>query len=466
MRYLPIHFDTHGKTILIAGGQGAAEAKLRTLLKTDATLIVMTPDPSPEILRWEEQGQLQIERRIITESDLDSAVLVYAATEDEPFDAEIAGWASARGIPVNAADQKDACSFITPALVDRSPVIVSLGTEGTSPGLARALKADLEARLPKTLGKLAHKVLELRNTLKRQMPEISDRQAVWAKVFGGALEDKLALDEATIQSRYDAVLSGTSTEKGHVWIVGAGPGDPGLLTREAQRVLHAADTIIYDRLVSQEVLDLGRREAEYIYVGKDPNGHSTRQEAINALMVEHAQKGARVVRLKSGDPLVFGRADEEFDALDASNIPFTIIPGITAATAAASQIKSSLTTRGENTAVQLVTGHGEDGFTELNWAALAEPNSKACVYMGVKAARFIQGRLLLHGASKDLPVTVVENSSRTNSQVLSTTLGQLPQAMALSNIRGPAILMLGFAPRIVSKGRAHEVASAQDRAKA
>jgi len=451
MRYLPIHIDTQNTRILIAGGKSAAEAKLRTLLKTEAALIVMALEPSPEILRWEEQGRLQIVQREVEESDIDGAVLIYAATEDETFNSEVASWARQRGIPVNAADQKDSCNFITPALVDRSPVIVSIGTEGTSPGLARALKADMEAKLPKTLGALAHKVLELRNKLKALMPEISDRQAVWAKVFGGALEDKLALDEVTVQKRYDQVLFGTTENKGHVWIVGAGPGDPGLLTREAQRVLHAADVVIYDRLVSQEVLDLGRREAEYIYVGKDPNGHSTRQDAINDLMVEHAQTGSRIVRLKSGDPLVFGRADEEFDALDAAEVPFTIVPGITAATAAAAQIKASLTTRGENTAVQLVTGHGADGFTELNWAALAEPDSKACVYMGVKAARFIQGRLLLHGASKDLPVTVVENSSRTNSQTLSTTLGQLPQAMALANVRGPAVLMLGFAPRGVQE---------------
>ena len=454
MRYLPIHIDTQNARIVIVGGEGAAEAKLRTLLKTEASLVVITPEPSPEILRWEEQGELQILRREAEESDIPGATLVYAATEDEGLNSEIASWARQRGIPANAADQKDCCSFITPALVDRSPVTISIGTEGTSPGLARALKSELEAMLPRGLGALALTVQRLRARLKTTMPDIAKRQALWAKVFGGSLSDKLALDEATVTERFEAALEGRTEQRGHVWIVGAGPGDAGLLTREAQRVLHAADVVIYDRLVSRDVLDLGRREAEYIYVGKDPNGSSTRQETINALMVEKAAEGHRVVRLKSGDPLVFGRADEEFDALDAANLSWTVVPGITAATAAAADLKASLTTRGVNTAMQLVTGHGEDGFTELDWKALAAPESRAAIYMGVKASRFIQGRLLLHGASPLMPVTVVENASRPNAQVLSTTLGQLPQAMALSNTRGPAVLMLGFRPRSATAERA------------
>jgi len=453
MRYLPIHINTKDARIVVAGGGGAAEAKLRTLLKTDAEIVVFAENAGAEISRWAEHDKVVVEPRGVEPSDLADAVLVYAATEDKAFDAEIAEWARVCGIPVNAADQKDACSFITPALVDRSPVIVSIGTEGTSPGLARALKGDLEARLPKGLGALALSVQSLRTKLKRAMPDIAERQRVWAKVFGGSLEDKLALDKDTVIERYRAVLTGRDERVGHVHIVGAGPGDPGLLTREAQRVLHAADVVIYDRLVSQGVLDLGRREAEYVYVGKDPNGHSTRQDAINALMVEHAQEGAQVVRLKSGDPLVFGRADEEFDALDAAGIRWSLIPGITAATAAAAEIKASLTSRGVNTAVQYVTGHGEDGFAELDWRALAEPGARAVVYMGVKASRFIQGRLLLHGAARSTPVTVVENTSRANSQVLSTTLGQLPMAVSGANLRGPAVLMLGFAPRGVASKR-------------
>ena len=457
MRYLPIHIDTQNARIIVAGGEGAAEAKLRTLLKTEAAVTVFTPAPSDEIVRWEEQGKLQLIRRDVLETDIPGATLLYAALEDEAANSEIASWARSRGIPANAADQKDCCSFITPALVDRSPVVVSIGTEGTSPGLARAIKADVERRFPETLGKLAETVHTLRDKLKLHTPQLEIRQTLWARIFGGDLDAKLRMTPDQVEARYDAVVNGQSPKSGHVHIVGAGPGDAGLLTREAQRVLHAADVVIYDRLVSQEVLDLARREAEYIYVGKDPNGHSTRQEAINGLMVEHASAGSHVVRLKSGDPLVFGRADEEFDALDAAGVPFTVVPGITASVAAAAELKASLTTRGVNTAVHLVTGHGEDGFTELDWKALAEPGARAGIYMGVKAARFIQGRLLLHGANPSTPVTIVENASRPNGQTLSTTLQRLPHAMAGANISGPAVLMLGFQPRGLA---AEKVASA------
>lgn len=448
MRYLPIHFDTRDARIVVAGGGPAAEAKLRTLLRTEALITVFAADPSPEIRRWAQAGRLAVKPRPLAPQDVTGAALVYAATEDEARNGEIAEWARRRGRPVNAADFKAACSFITPALVDRAPVVVSIGTEGTAPGLARALKADLEARLPETLGTLARKIKSLRDDLKRRMPAISDRQALWAKVFGGALGERLALDVETVEARYKRALAGEDAARGHVHIVGAGPGDAGMLTREAQRVLHAADVVVYDRLVSPDILDLARREAEFHYVGKDPDGASTRQEAINALLVETAGAGRRVVRLKSGDPLVFGRADEEFDALDAADIPFTVVPGVTAAAAAAAEIKASLTTRGVNTAVQLVTGHGEDGFAELDWKALAQPDARAAVYMGVRAARFLQGRLLLHGANPATPVTVVENSSRPNSAVLSTTLERLPHAMSGAHIRGPAVLMLGFSPRV------------------
>ena len=447
MRYLPIHIDTQNARIIVAGADAAAEAKLRTLLKTEAAITVFAEGVGDEVSRWADQGRIQIVGRAMTPSDIPGATLVYAATEDEVLNSEIASWARQQGIPVNAADQKDCCSFITPAIVDRSPVVVSIGTEGAAPGLARALKADLEARLPKALGQLAEKVRELRGRLKAEMPNIADRQRLWARVFGGSLTEKLALDAETVEARFQAARAGADAQARHVHIVGAGPGDAGLLTREAQRLLHAADVVIYDRLVGQDILDLARREAEYLYVGKDPAGESTRQEAINALMVDRATQGLSVVRLKSGDPLVFGRADEEFDALDLAGVPFTVVPGITAAAAAGAEIKASLTTRGVNTAMQLVTGHGADGFAELDWSALARPDARAAIYMGVRAARFIQGRLMLHGASPATPVTVVENASRPNRQVLSTTLGRLPHAMAGSHIQGPAVLMLGYTPR-------------------
>ncbi|WP_409433936.1 siroheme synthase CysG [Litorimonas sp. RW-G-Af-16] len=449
MRYLPIHIDTHNARILIVGGGEAAEAKLRTLLKTEAELLLISPNVGPEVARWIEDGKISHLARDFHEQDLEGVTLVYAATEDGSLNAEIAAKAASMNLPVNAADQKDACSFITPALVDRAPMVISIGSEGTSPGLSRAIKSDLETRLPSTLGRLALKTQELRAKVKELMPELSDRQRFWARVFDGKdLTAHLKLDEAGIEDRVDEALTRPDADKGgSVVLVGAGPGNPDLLTFAARQALHSADVVVYDRLVSQDVLDLARREAEYIYVGKEPGGKSTPQDEINQVLIDKARKGFFVVRLKSGDPLIFGRADEELDALEAAAIPTSIIPGITSAASAAAEIGASLTTRGKNKAISLLTGHDAKGFAEQDWKSLAAAHARAAVYMGVGASRFIQGRLLIHGAEHSRPVTVVENASRPNQKIVATTLGALPDDLEAAGIKGPAILLIGYAPR-------------------
>lgn len=450
MRYLPIHFDTQNAQILVIGGGAAAEAKLRTLIKTEARITLIAPLVSDEIARWVEQGLITHEARSFLDWDIDKATLVYAATEDDQLNAEIAELASEKGKPVNAADQKEACSFITPAIVDRSPVIVSIGTEGTSPSLARAIKSEFETRLPETLGKLALKINQLRGHVKNQLPNLAARQRFWASLFGGTdLDAQLRISEGELANRVATKLRAgeDGNEKGgEVVIVGAGPGSADLLTLGARRALHSADVIVYDRLVSQGVLDFGRREATYIYVGKEPGGKSTPQDEINEILVAKARDGLFVVRLKSGDPLIFGRADEEIAALSGAGITFSIIPGITAAASAAAEIGASLTTRGRNKAVSLLTGHDAKGFADHDWKALSEPQARAAVYMGVGAARFIQGRLLIHGADRNMPVTVVENASRAEQIIVATTLGELPSDIEHGGIKGPAILLLGYAP--------------------
>jgi len=441
MRYLPIHVDTQNTVIRVFGGEE------RTLLKTEAKIEVYAEIISDEIKRWADGGKLSWKEKSFDPNDLAQSVLIYAATEDDHLNAEIAKLCREKGILVNAADQKEACDFITPALVDRSPVLVSIGTEGTSPGLARALKADLEKRLPSTLGSLALLTRDLRAKVKIIMPALSDRQTFWAKIFNGKdLNAHLRKDAKSFTKIVEQALENkeTAQKTGQVALVGAGPGDPDLLTFAAQQALHSADVIIYDRLVSQSVLELGRREAEYIYVGKTPNGPSVSQDDINAMIVEKVKEGHHVVRLKSGDPLIFGRADEEIDVLRAAGLPFKIIPGITAAAGAAAEIGASLTTRGKNSAVSFITGHDAKGFAEQDWRSLAENGARAVVYMGVGASRFIQGRLLLHGASPDLPVTVVENATRPNQIVVSTTLSNLIQDMTAAEIKGPAVLMVGY----------------------
>ena len=448
MQYLPIHFDTRGASILIVGGGAAAEAKLRTLLKTEANLLVVAVEVSPEIERWVSQGKLQHFARDFETTDLDSVSLIYAATEDDTYNGKIADMAAERQIPANAADYKEACRFITPALVDRAPVTVSIGTEGTSPALARALKADLETRLPPETGDFALKTKSLREKVKALLPNMADRQRFWARIFGSKdLTAQLRLSASDLEAQVQAELDGVDKAAGKVLLVGAGPGDPDMLTTAARRALHAADVIVYDRLVSDGVLELGRREAEYIYVGKTPGEPSIGQGAINELLIEKASEGLAVVRLKSGDPLIFGRADEEIEALQAVNIGVQIIPGITSAAAAAASINASLTTRGTNKAISLLTGHDAKGFAEQDWVSLARPGGRAAVYMGVGAARFIQGRLMLHGAEPDRPVTVVENASRSNQIITYTSLKNLPEDISAAGIKGPAILLIGYAER-------------------
>ena len=448
MQYLPIHFDTRGASILIVGGGPAAEAKLRTLLKTEAKLIVIAAEISPEISRWAGQDKLQHVNRDFKESDLEGVSLVYAATEDDAYNGEIADLAAARQIPANAADYKDACRFITPALVDRAPVTISIGTAGTSPALARALKSDLETRLPPETGRFALKTNALRKKVKALMPDLADRQRFWAGLLGGKdLTAQLSVSAEDLEAQVETALNGQDVTAGKVLLVGAGPGDPDMLTTAARRALHAADVIVYDRLVSDGVMELGRREAEYIYVGKTPGEPSIGQAAINDILIEKASEGLAIVRLKSGDPLIFGRADEEIDALQAANIPVAIIPGITSAAAAAASINASLTTRGTNKAISLLTGHDAKGFAEQDWAGLARPGGRAAVYMGVGAARFIQGRLMLHGAETDRPVTVVENASRPEQIITYTTLQNLPDDIIEAGIKGPAILLIGYAKR-------------------
>lgn len=450
MRYLPIHVDTAKQRILIVGGEGTAEAKLRTLVKTEAELYLVAPEVGPEITRWIEAGRINWQARDFLENDLNNVRLVYAATENDDENARIGELAGARGLLVNAADQKDACAFITPALVDRSPVIVSIGTEGTSPSLARAVKSEMEQILPSTLGSLANKINSLRAHVKQSLPDLSLRQTFWADIFDGRdLRTQLRMTEPELEARVEEKLTvgKVGAKTGQVVLVGAGPGSPELLTLGARQALHAADVIVYDRLVSQDVLDFGRREAEYIYVGKDPHGYSTRQDAINSILIEKAKEGHHVVRLKSGDPLIFGRADEELDALVEQNIAYRIIPGITSAAAAAAEIGASLTTRGRNKSVSFITGHDAEGFANHDWKSLANAEARAAIYMGVGASRFIQGRLLLHGADRATPVTVVENASRPNQLIVATTLANLAEDIKARGIKGPAILLLGYAPR-------------------
>lgn len=447
MQHFPIFLAVAGRRIVVAGGGETALAKLRLLMRTAARLTVIAPAPIQEIERLAAEGRLRLIRRATEPGDALCAALFYAAHDDATEDARAAALARADGALVNIVDNLDDSAFITPAIVDRDPVVVAIGTEGAAPVLARAIKADLEVRLPARLGLLA-RIGKTFRAAAEVLPQGRARRAFWADWY--LHTGPRAIETATPEGALARLLDrhrAAAPQAGHVDFVGAGPGDPDLLTLKARKALDTADVVIHDRLVSPEILDLARREALLIDAGKEGFGTSTAQDDINNMLVEHAARGLHVVRLKSGDPTVFGRLDEEIDALDAAAIAWRIVPGITAASAAAAQIGQSLTRRGRNSAIRLLTGHDMAGFAEQDWRALARPGEVAAVYMGKRSARFIQGRLLMHGADPATPVCVVENASRPDTRIIATTLGRLPADLAAAALSGPALTFLGLAPR-------------------
>jgi uroporphyrin-III C-methyltransferase/precorrin-2 dehydrogenase/sirohydrochlorin ferrochelatase len=449
MNHFPIFLATQGRSIVLSGGGEAALAKLRLLLKTDADITVFTPNAAPEIQTWAAEGKLILKERAMTLGDTKNVALFYAADEDAIEDTRTAAIAQEDGALVNIVDNLNDSEFITPAIVDRSPVTIAIGTEGAAPVLARKIKADLEEQLPASLGTLARIGKGFR-IMAEKLPFGVARRNFWSDYYFSAGPRAITQGEDAIEEALDALLNdhlNANAKPGHIDLVGAGPGDPDLLTLKARKALDKADVVIFDRLVTPEILELARREAIMIDAGKEGFGKAMAQDDINALIVEHGTNGHHVVRLKAGDPTVFGRLDEEIDAIEGANLSYAVVPGITAASAAVANIGQSLTKRGRNSSVRFITGHDTKGYADHDWKTLAETGQVAAIYMGKKSARFIQGRLLMHGADAMTPVTVIENVSREDQRVIATTLGELEPTISQANLTGPALTFLGLAPR-------------------
>ncbi|MEM0946803.1 MAG: siroheme synthase CysG [Pseudomonadota bacterium] len=450
MKHFPIFLALEGRRVVVAGGGDAAIAKLRLLLKTEARVTVFSRTPAPKIEEWAQEGRLRLVTRDLEPGDAACTALFYAASDDDAEDARAARLARADGALVNMVDNLEGSAFITPAIVDRDPVTVAIGTEGAAPVLARRIKALLEAQLSPIIGTLARVARGFRPRAEA-LPAGRARREFWAEYYDTAgpraleAEGEAGLPEA-LEDLLEDCLNGPASE-GRVDFVGSGPGDPELLTLKARKALDAADVVIHDRLVTTEILELARREALIIDAGKEGFGPSMKQDDINALIVEHGLSGAHVVRLKSGDATVFGRLDEEIDAVTAVGLPYAIVPGITAASAAVATIGQSLTKRKRNSSVRFLTGHDVKGFADHDWSALARPGEVAAIYMGKKSARFIQGRLMMHGADPATPVTVIENASRADQRVLETALSRLEPDLTTAGLTGPALTLYGLAPR-------------------
>ena len=448
MRHFPIYIDLFDRKIVVSGAGHAAVSKLRLLMKTKARIAVFGQHPEHEVMTWAEHGRLSLVPRPARETDIRGATLLYCANEDAAEDSRVAEIGRRLRVIVNVVDNLAGSDFITPAIVDRAPVTVAIGTEGAAPVLARMLKADIEERLPQSVAELARTGQAMR-PLARSLPAGKTRREFWNSFFatrgmkGLAGSGRILEDNSAGQAEFGN--QPLEVTRGRVFIVGAGPGDPDLLTLRARNLLHDADVVVHDQLVPNAIIEIARREAMIIRAGKRGFAESWRQEDINDLLIHHASSGCHVVRLKSGDPAIFSRLDEETSALSDAGIEWEVVPGITTATAAAARLGVSLTQRRRNSEVRLLTGHDVSGFTEQDWAELARPGAVAAIYMSRRSAHFICGRLLMYGAPGLKPVTIVENATRPDEKVVYTDVLNLASAMENAGMTGPTILLVGLA---------------------
>jgi uroporphyrin-III C-methyltransferase/precorrin-2 dehydrogenase/sirohydrochlorin ferrochelatase len=443
----PAFHKVAGRPVLVVGEGAEAAAKVRLLLETQAQIRIVARHPGTQLAALIVAHDLEHRPRTFRDSDVDGAVLVFAASGARAVDETVVAAARARGVPANAVDVPELCDFYTPAIVNRAPVAVAVTSAGDSPVLAQKIRAKIEALLPPRLGALAVLAGSFRSSADKLLPKGQPRRRFWSRLLEGPAADA-ALAGQTEQARRLAsrlLAQADGEAAGFVSIVGAGPGAVDLLTLRAHRALQEADVIIHDGLVPDEVVAMGRRDAERIPVGKAKGRHSRSQDEINAILVEQAQSGRRVVRLKGGDPLVFGRAGEEMAALRTARINFEVIPGVTAALAAAAETEIPLTLRGVASRLVFASGHEAGGELAPGWAELARSGATLAVYMARSVAAEAAERLMEAGLSADTPVALIANASRPDRRVLAGTLADLGIQPAAADVSGPALILIGAA---------------------
>ena len=444
-------FDLAGQKVLIVGGGEVALRKVSLLERTGALINLVAPEVVPELMQRAAAGQLKLAMREFAAEDLDGVRLVIVATSRRAVNRWIAALSEARNVPVNVVDDREASRFIVPAIVDRDPVMVAISTGGTSPVLARRLRERLEALIPARIGELAAWLRALREPSRQKLRDTDERRRFFeALVDGPAARRFVEGDTQGAQRIAQQLLATTSTAPraaGEVTLVGAGPGDPELLTLKALRALQDADVILHDRLVPAAVLEFARRDAARICVGKAAGNVGSTQAEINALLIEHARQGRRVVRLKGGDPFIFGRGGEELQALAAAKINFSVVPGISAGLGCAAYAGIPLTHRDHAHSVTFVTGHaqtdGEGPGKEPDWRALAMPGSTGVFYMGLARLDHIVERLLAHGAPGTRPAGIVVHGTTAHQRVITATLGTIRTAASGAQLQSPALLVIG-----------------------
>ncbi|MEP6391028.1 MAG: siroheme synthase CysG [Halioglobus sp.] len=445
MEYFPISMRLTHEPVLLVGGGTVGTRKARLLLRAGANITVVAPEISPELEAaiQDHGGIWQV--REYTETDVHGKKLVIAATPDQATNKLIYQHANALNIPVNVVDNPALCTFIVPSIVDRSPITIAINSAGKSPVLARSLRRKIEAIAPAELGRLGEFAGRLRDRVKAAIPEEDKRRLFWEAVIGGSIAEQVLIgNESRAEALLDEALQDTSAlNKGEVYLIGAGPGDPELMTFKAVRLLQKADVVLYDRLVNPAIVDMARKDAERLYVGKQRADHAVPQDQINQKLLDLALEGKHVARLKGGDPFIFGRGGEEIELLAQHGVAFQVVPGITAASGAASYAGIPLTHRDHAQSVRFVTGHTKDGKLDHDWTQFQSSNETLVFYMGLVGLPIICEQLQAHGRSPDTPIALVERASTPEQRVHVSTLSTMMEVVEKEQPHAPTLIIVG-----------------------
>lgn len=454
MQALPIFFNIAQRPCIVIGGGDVATRKVIMLRKAQGQVTVISPELCEELREMHAQGEIDYVPAEFHAEQLTSACLVIAATDDEAVNEAVSVAAKRLNIPVNVVDAPALCTFTMGSVIDRSPVVIAISSEGNAPVLARHIRSKIETMLPAAYGRIAAIAGEFRDQVKAKFSNLPARRRFWEDVLNGPLVERvLSGQEQAARELLGELLSQQqdAPTRGEVYLVGGGPGDPDLLTFRALRLMQQCDVCVYDKLVSKEVMELVRRDAELVYVGKSRDQHTLPQEEINALLAKLALEGKRVLRLKGGDPFIFGRGGEEIETLMQHGVPFQVVPGITAANGVSSYAGIPLTHRDYAQACLFITGHLKDGTIDLDWQAMARPNQTVVIYMGLVGLEQICSKLIAQGVSPEMPAAVIQQGTTQKQRVVESTLQHLAADVAAAGLKPPSLTIIGEVVKLRSR---------------
>ncbi len=446
MQALPIFFNIKQRHCVVIGGGDVATRKVTMLLKAQGDITIISPELCVELAEMVSANKVKYIPAAFSADQLHGACMVIAATDDESVNEAVSASAKAQGIPVNVVDAPHLCTFTMGSIIDRSPIVIAVSSEGNAPVLARYIRTKIETMLPASYGRIAAIAGEFREQVKAKFATTQLRRRFWEDVLQGPLVERVVSgqEQAARELLSDLLSETPSTQaKGEVFLVGGGPGDPDLLTFRALRLMQQCDVCVYDKLVSPEVMELVRRDAELIYVGKARDQHTMPQEQINELLARLALEGKRVLRLKGGDPFIFGRGGEEIETLMQHGVPFQVVPGITAANGVSSYAGIPMTHRDYAQACLFITGHLKDGTIDLDWQAMARPQQTVVIYMGLVGLAQICEKLIAHGVSPDLPAAVIQQGTTQKQRVVVSTVAKLAEDVAIAGLKAPSLTIIG-----------------------